>query len=86
MKIEVCVVVFVIVFVFVVFVQMLVGGNMGKNVFLLFLMMKDLLLQGYEIKVLVLNGDKFVVFMQKDQLVYVCEFVFVMNMKCGVIN
>ena len=48
--------------------------------------MKDLLAQGYEIKAAVPNGDKFVIFMQKDQSAYACEFVSVTNTKCGAIN
>lgn len=48
--------------------------------------MGELLAQGYEIKAAVPNGGKFVVFMQKDQSAYACEFVSVTNTRCGAIN
>jgi hypothetical protein len=48
--------------------------------------MKELLAQGYEIKTAVPNGSKFVVFMQKDQSAYACEFVSLTDTKCGAIN
>lgn len=63
-----------------------VGGNTGKNAPLPPSTMKDLLAQGYEIKSAIPNGDKFVVFMQKEQSAYACEFVSVTNTKCGAIN
>ena len=66
--------------------QTLVGGNTGKNAPLPPSTMKDLLAQGYEIKSAIPNGDKFVVFMQKEQSAYACEFVSVTNTKCGAIN
>ena len=48
--------------------------------------MGQLLAQGYEIKAAVPNGAKFVIFMQKDQSAYACEFVSITNTKCGAIN
>lgn len=48
--------------------------------------MGQLLTQGYEIKAAVPNGAKFVIFMQKDQSAYACEFVSITNTKCGAIN
>ena len=48
--------------------------------------MKELLDQGFEIKAAVPNGSKFVVFMQKDQSAYACEFVSVTQTRCGAIN
>ena len=48
--------------------------------------MKDLLAQGYEIKSAVPNGQKFVIFMQKEQSAYACEFVSLTSSKCGAIN
>lgn len=48
--------------------------------------MPELLTQGYEIKSAIPNGDKFVIFMQKEQSAYACEFVSVTNTKCGAIN
>ncbi|MCD2171519.1 hypothetical protein [Rhizobium sp. C4] len=62
------------------------GGNTGKNAPQPPSTMKDLLGQGYEIKAAVPNGAKFVIFMQKDQSAYACEFVSVTNTKCGAIN
>ncbi|MCD2177139.1 hypothetical protein [Rhizobium sp. C1] len=66
--------------------QTVVGGNTGKNAPVPPSTMKDLLAQGYEIKAAVPNGAKFVIFMQKDQSAYACEFVSVTNTKCGAIN
>lgn len=63
-----------------------VGGNSGVNASVPQATMKELLAQGYEIKSAIPNGDKFVVFMQKDQSAYACEFVSVTNTKCGAIN
>ena len=63
-----------------------VGGNSGANASAPQATMKELLAQGYEIKSAIPNGDKFVVFMQKDQSAYACEFVSVTNTKCGAIN
>lgn len=48
--------------------------------------MKALLDDGYEIKAAVPNGSKFVVFMQKDQSAYACEFVSLTQTRCGAIN
>ncbi len=48
--------------------------------------MKQLLEEGYEIKAAVPNGSKFVVFMQKEQSAYACEFVSVTQTRCGAIN
>ncbi|TCL70414.1 hypothetical protein [Rhizobium sp. BK251] len=48
--------------------------------------MGRLLSQGYEIRAAVPNGGKFVVFMQKDQSAYACEFQSLVNSRCGAIN
>lgn len=48
--------------------------------------MKALLAQGYEIKTAVPNGTSFVVFMQKEQSAYACEFVSLTETQCGAIN
>ncbi len=48
--------------------------------------MKQLLDDGYEIKTAVPNGSKFVVFMQKDQSAFACEFVSLTQTRCGAIN
>ena len=48
--------------------------------------MKSLLQQGFEIKAAAPSGNSFVVFMQKDQAAYACEFVTVTNSRCGAIN
>ncbi|MBN8953907.1 MULTISPECIES: hypothetical protein [unclassified Rhizobium] len=48
--------------------------------------MADLLSRGYEIKAAVPNGGKFVVFMQKDQSAYACEFSSLTNTRCGSLN
>ncbi|MEX3009335.1 hypothetical protein [Hoeflea sp. TYP-13] len=48
--------------------------------------MKSLLQQGYEIKAAAPNGSKYVVFMQKDNSAYACEFVTVTSSRCGAIN
>ena len=48
--------------------------------------LKQLLDDGYEIKAAVPNGSKFVVFMQKDQSAYACEFVNLTQTRCGAIN
>ncbi len=63
-----------------------VGGTSGSNATASTSTMKELLAQGYEIKAAVPNGGKFVIFMQKDQSAYACEFVSVTNTKCGAIN
>lgn len=46
----------------------------------------DLLSRGYQIKAAVPNGGKFVVFMQKDQSAYACEFSSLTNTRCGSLN
>lgn len=48
--------------------------------------MADLLSRGYEIKTAVPNGGKFIVFMQKDQSAYACEFSSLTGSRCGSIN
>jgi hypothetical protein len=48
--------------------------------------MGDLVSRGYEIKAAVPNGGKFIVFMQKDQSAYACEFSSLTNTRCGSIN
>ncbi|CAN7399163.1 hypothetical protein LJR030_004127 [Rhizobium sp. LjRoot30] len=48
--------------------------------------MAQLLSQGYEIKAAVPNGSRFVVFMQKDQSAYACEFASIANTRCRSIN
>jgi hypothetical protein len=48
--------------------------------------MADLLGKGYEIKAAVPNGGKFIVFMQKDQSAYACEFQSLTGARCGSIN
>lgn len=46
----------------------------------------DLLSRGYQIKAAVPNGGKFVVFMQKDQSAYACEFSSLTDTRCGSLN
>jgi hypothetical protein len=48
--------------------------------------MAELVSRGYEIKTAVPNGGKFIVFMQKDQSAYACEFSSLTNTRCGSIN
>jgi hypothetical protein len=48
--------------------------------------MADLVSRGYEIKAAVPNGGKFIVFMQKDQSAYACEFSSLTGTRCGSIN
>ncbi|NLS03186.1 hypothetical protein HGP14_07350 [Rhizobium sp. P32RR-XVIII] len=48
--------------------------------------MSVLLSQGYEIKAAVPNGNKFVVFMQKDQSAYACEMQSLTASRCGTLN
>lgn len=48
--------------------------------------MGDLLSQGFEIKSSVVNGTKFIVFMQKDKTGYACEFASLTRSRCGAIN
>ncbi|WEX87462.1 hypothetical protein PZN02_003854 [Sinorhizobium garamanticum] len=45
-----------------------------------------LLSRGYEIKAAVANGTRYIVFLQKDQSAYACEFVSVAKSRCGSIN
>jgi len=48
--------------------------------------MKTLLRQGFDIRAAAPNGDKFVVFLQKDRNAYACEFVTLTLSRCGAIN
>ena len=48
--------------------------------------MSELLSRGYDIKAAVPNGGKFIVFMQKDQSAYACEFQSLTGARCGSIN
>ncbi|WEX78607.1 hypothetical protein PYH37_003511 [Sinorhizobium numidicum] len=48
--------------------------------------MSALLSKGYEIKAAVANGARYIVFLQKDQSAYACEFVSVTKSRCGSIN
>ncbi len=48
--------------------------------------MAELVSRGYEIKAAVPNGGKFIVFMQKDQSAYACEFQSLTGTRCGSIN
>jgi len=48
--------------------------------------MAELLTKGYDIKAAVPNGGKFIVFMQKDQSAYACEFESLTGTRCGSIN
>ena len=45
-----------------------------------------LLRDGFEIKAAAPNGKSFVVFLQKGEEAYACEFVTVTNSRCGAIN
>ncbi|PND20756.1 hypothetical protein CN934_13745 [Ensifer sp. MMN_5] len=47
--------------------------------------MPALLSRGYEIKAAV-NGARYIVFLQKDQSAYACEFVSLTKSRCGSIN
>jgi hypothetical protein len=47
---------------------------------------KNLLATGYEIKSSVPNGNRFIVFMQKDKTAYACEFVTVTRSRCESLN
>lgn len=55
------------------------GGMRGGS-------MADLVAEGYEIKAAVANGTRYIVFLQKDQSAYACEFVSVTKSRCGSIN
>ncbi len=48
--------------------------------------MGELLSKGYQIKAAVPNGDKFVVFLQKDQSAYACEMTSLTASQCGTLN
>ncbi|MCO6177885.1 MULTISPECIES: hypothetical protein [Ciceribacter] len=48
--------------------------------------MAELIKQGYEIKAAVPNGSKFIVFLQKENSAYACEFASLQNSRCGSIN
>ncbi|MEM9106151.1 MAG: hypothetical protein AAGC96_10905 [Pseudomonadota bacterium] len=48
--------------------------------------MQALLRDGFEIKAAAPNGKSFVVFLQKGEKAYACEFVTVTNSRCGEIN
>ncbi|WP_018239394.1 hypothetical protein [Ensifer sp. BR816] len=48
--------------------------------------MAGLLSKGYEIKAAVANGTRYIVFLQKDQSAYACEFVTLTKSRCGSIN
>ena len=55
------------------------GGMRGGS-------MADLVAKGYEIKAAVANGTRYIVFLQKDQSAYACEFVSLTKSRCGSIN
>ncbi|HXV30498.1 MAG TPA: hypothetical protein VD840_09225 [Sinorhizobium sp.] len=48
--------------------------------------MAALLAKGYEIKAATANGTRYIVFLQKDQSAYACEFVTLTKSRCGSIN
>ena len=48
--------------------------------------MGDLIKQGYEIKSTVSNGAKLIVFLQKENSAYACEFTSLTSSRCGSIN
>lgn len=48
--------------------------------------MGELIKQGYEIKSTVSNGAKLIVFLQKDNSAYACEFTSLTSSRCGSIN
>ncbi len=48
--------------------------------------MQTLLKRGYEIKAAAPNGAQYVVFLQKGNSAYACEFVTITNSRCGSIN
>ena len=48
--------------------------------------MGDLIKQGYEIKSTVSSGSKLIVFLQKENSAYACEFTSLTNSRCGSIN
>lgn len=48
--------------------------------------MSQLLTQGFQIRAAVPNGSRFIVFLQKDQSAYACDFATVANSRCGSLN
>ncbi len=48
--------------------------------------MKTLIQSGFDIKAAAPNGDKFVVFLQREREAYACEFVTLTVSRCGAIN
>lgn len=48
--------------------------------------MGSLLAKGYEIKAAVQNGQRYIVFLQKEKSAYACEFVSLTKSRCGSIN
>ncbi len=48
--------------------------------------MAQLIAEGFEIRAAVPNGGKIIVFMQKDQSAYACEFVSLTKTRCGTLN
>ena len=48
--------------------------------------MSQLLENGYEIKATAPNGNRYVIFMQKEKSAYACEFVNVSTTRCRPIN
>ncbi|MDI7864357.1 hypothetical protein MRS76_20680 [Rhizobiaceae bacterium n13] len=48
--------------------------------------MSQLLARGYEIRASAPNGSRFIVFLQKDQSAYACDFANVANSRCGSLN
>ncbi|KQS93875.1 MULTISPECIES: hypothetical protein [unclassified Rhizobium] len=59
--------------------QNLAGGSSGGT-------LGQLLSRGYEIKAAVPNGTRYIVFVQKDQSAFACEFVSLAKSRCGSIN
>ncbi|WP_075288694.1 hypothetical protein [Pararhizobium arenae] len=48
--------------------------------------MGGLLAKGYEIRAAVQNGQRYIVFLQKEKSAYACEFVSLTKSRCGSIN
>lgn len=46
----------------------------------------ELVSRGYEIKTATQNGDRTIVFLQKDRSAYACEFVALAKTRCGPIK
>ena len=59
------------------------GGASGQA---LSATMAELLAQDYEIKTAVPNGAKLIIFLQKNQSAYACEFVSLTKTRCGSLN